>query len=123
MSKHDITQVCTLAAHLATKHALNFTFDTNSGELTHESWAVRAAADAMKLQRLGRRTRNLFKKLEGVWAFRLELGVLEKGRIEEAGNTLLNPYGLSCHVSGEYPGFYIKGLPANTESAIEEFLL
>ena len=116
MSKRDIIAVCELAAHLA----LHSTYAALGDVATR---GPRAAADAMRLQRLGRRTRNLFKKLDAVWAYRLELGVQEKGRIEEAGNAVLQPYGLSCHVVGEYPGFYIRGLPANTESAIEEFML
>lgn len=118
MSKRDVTVLCTLAAHLQ-----RACVSWQSEDFDPDYTPAQCAADAMTLQRLGRRTRNLFKKLDTVWAYRLELGVQEKGRIEEAGNAVLRPYGLSCHVSGEYLGFYIKGLPANTESAIEEFTL
>ena len=56
MSKRDIIAVCELAAHLAQNQR---TYDTGIGEFTeYVSKPEKCAADAMRLQRLGRRARN-----------------------------------------------------------------
>lgn len=56
MSKRDIETVCTLAAHLAYATFLALDDPTVSVKITRR--AEDCAADAMRLQRLGRRARN-----------------------------------------------------------------
>lgn len=91
MSKRDIETVCTLAAHLA--------LSTGVGP-GNRSVALSAAADAMRLQRLGRRARNNAAKR---WTPPDERGpeyeigpyMDECARITGEVERLLSPYGLS----------------------------
>lgn len=116
MSKREIQNLCTLAAHLA-RHQAMVLIEGETRVIPirpHEGLLCqRAAFDAMALQRLGRRTRNMFKKLS--MNYRIEWAVHQKGLIQEAADKILKPYGLRSEVSGEYTDFFILGLPSNTQ--------
>ena len=106
MSKREIIAVCELAAHLA-RGPKDYCI---SGPLYEEISPARCADDAMKLQRLGRRTRRMFEKPSASDA------ELERQRILVAGNDILKPYGLVCDIEDlpfDERGFFIMGLPPN----------
>lgn len=110
MSKADITNVATLAAHLAQLDAYKQEDPVTAGFIACRLPAGRCAADAMKLQRLGRRTRRMFEKPSASDA------ELERQRILVAGNDILKPYGLVCDIEDlpfDERGFFIMGLPPN----------
>lgn len=114
MSKADIENVCTLAAHLAAV-AINKT--PNSPTLQEQTgrFGVNRARDAMKLQRLGRRAHRNAERYcsEQGYEDRYEP---EKARIERQAAEILAPYGLTAQVTGDPRGYCLKimGLPGNT---------
>lgn len=102
MSKRDIQVVCELAAHLALKAPGRYPL------------VGAYASDAMALQRLGRSARNMYARLaKDFRGVTIHNALAQTERIEAEGNTLLKPYGLSCHVEQERV-FVIDGLPGNT---------
>lgn len=108
MSKRDIQGVATLAAHLAQRQQ-----QVETGIGCYEEYIrkpAECAADAMKLQRIGRSARNLVRKADGTertrrWA----------QKIVDDGNTVCKPYGLGVVFDYEQaPHFFVVGLPGNT---------
>lgn len=112
MSKRDIETVCCLAAHFALKSAVNLSGP--DGPL-----APRCAADAMTLQRLGRRARRNAAKR---WIHPANRNTREEiqpyleecQRIHREAQALLHPYGLGREVIVHRDGLTIPGLPGNT---------
>lgn len=112
MSKRDIETVCTLAAHLA---QVNKPGSERNGLFC--AWdAPRCAADAMRLQQLGRSARNLLKsdaddQREMIWL----------QRISDQSREILLPYGLGAVVDYDTePHYFIIGLPGNTGGGDQE---
>lgn len=107
MSKQQIADVCTLAAHLAQRQEHIVT-----GIMEYDDYIrkpAQCAADAMALQRLGRSARNLVKRGCGDQKARDWVQ-----RIVDGGNTILKPYGLGCCFDfDEAPHFFVVGLPGN----------
>lgn len=117
MSKRDILTVCTLAAHLALRDAL--TTPGHSPVPCHDA-AGNYAADAMRLQRLGRRARNNETKRCNLRDYYSEEDHGCKYNGEQARMSLLlrdilTPYGLKGYVGGDPRGYclHILGLPGN----------
>jgi hypothetical protein len=134
MSKQDIVNVCTLAAHLAMRMSANVPaptgrHDKHIGEyLKPKVFPATAANLAMQLQRLGRRARsNEVRRSEGGDYYREVNGLpapdcpysKEAVRIGTLALEILQPFGLHASVGGEPRGFclFIPGLPGNTLEA------
>lgn len=118
MSKHDITTVCTLAAHLM-QHADHFGHSLDpvtNGEIKRRGYSDwmpwHAALHAMELQRLGRSARNNAKRYQDLaTSIRHDAQVI---RIQTQAKEILSPYGLQAcvydtgvHVLGLIDGDYI----------------
>lgn len=103
MSKADIENVCTLAAHLV-MHPHTPGNYPNAAKATH---------DAMRLQRLGLRALRRAEKWCNVPDYEPEP---EGERIAKLAAEILAPYGLTAQVTGDPRGYCLKimGLPGNT---------
>lgn len=131
MSKRDIQTVCTLAAHLAQRQEHIVT-----GIMEYEDYIKKpaeCAADAMTLQRLGRRARNNEVKRCNVPGYYWEDAgdsrpskdckyQAEFTRIALRVRELLKPYGLRASLGGDPRGccLHVLGLPGNTWGGKEE---
>lgn len=105
MSRAEILDVCTLAAHLATITAQR-DYPTLRGAA-----CVDEAADAMKLQRLGRSARNVGKKWRnGLYTNDQHETAMQ--RLDRKVDEILTPYGLDGRARDH--GLRIVGLPGNT---------
>lgn len=119
MSKRDITAVCTLAAHLA--QCLEFSdAPEHAGETIGGDYrdAARVAADAMKLQRLGKSAMKALDKAHTLKKPRYTQEQLDNHwqQIGEKAREVLTPYGLKAECRDEPftpECLYIIGLPAN----------
>lgn len=120
MSKRDITVVCELAAHLACCEIMNAQRQDGPGVYQVDGPAI--AADAMKLQRLGRSAMRALDRYSDSEAGAspgayTEWELQERWRqIEEYADEVLRPYGLTAHCH-DHPFIAeclcISGLPDN----------
>lgn len=101
MSKQQIVAVCELAAHLMVS-------GLPPGIMAPHSSASRCAADAMRLQRLGRSARNAYKRQYEV-SYDIEGACI---RIRAQIDEVLKPYGMLGMVLRS--GVGIADLPPNT---------
>lgn len=117
MSKHDITTVCTLAAHLALRSPADHRPDPDfpGGTNRYPFPADRIAVDAMKLQRLGRQAfTNAIHRCNGT---KDEVKCIAANmRYLAQATEILKPYGLKAKVGGEPRGccLHILGLRGHT---------
>ena len=121
MSKREIIAVTTLAAHLAqrmTNEPPGYFVDHCSPK------PEQCAADAMRLQRLGRSARNNDLRCQR-GTVKLQAIEQQDRRIQENARRILEPYGLSPRLEANAapkPCLYIMGLPSNQpESTAEGF--
>lgn len=118
MSKHEIQNVCRLTALLALHDV-----EPIPGEVAAQQFNMcgRYAADAMRLQKLGRRALRWAEKQCNIPDYN---PAPEEERIMSQAGDLLNGYapGLQVRLSGDPRGYclHIIGLPGNTLGGDED---
>lgn len=114
MSKQDIINLTSLAAHLSAIEML-MTREAPDEYMSRRFPAHHIAADAMKLQRLGRSASNNATRLCNIPNYQ-ERHDINAGRIHAQATEILKKYDLKCTVEGDPRGFclFIQGLPGNT---------
>lgn len=127
MSKQQIMDVCTLAAHLAQRQPLRVNLGELPATALFDFSGNRCASDAMRLQKLGRRARNNETKRCNVPDYYSEENHGckyngEQARMSALLREILAPYRLKGSVGGDPRGYclHILGLPGNTLGGDED---